>query len=217
MQNMINKTMKRFKLGFRNAPVAKKLETARRCAQGVATLPPKKRPGAPIAELQDKLAEISAAQQRTMRLRAELKASVTAEKNLLTEVCDLTTRCAISVWAASAGDNELQLRTAGLDIAASNQTPVSAPGQPTHFRGKAVAGGVELLWRTPLRRCWFDVEMIKAEEPDATWQKLPHAPARARRLVTGLEPGTLYRFRVRAINGHGPGPWTTTLVSVRPL
>ncbi len=208
--------MKQFKLGFRNASKQKKLETARRCALGVATLPEEKRPGAPIADLQESLAAMDQARARTQRLRNLLKASVTKEKILLTKVCDLTTRCAFSVSSAADG-NEVLMRTAGLGIAASKQTPVGRPGEMTHFRGRAIEGSVELLWRSRWRRCWFHVELRKWEDSESAWVKWPETAARMRLKMTNLEPGVLYLFRVRANNACGQGPWSSTLVRIRAL
>ena len=130
-------------------------------------------------------------------------------------MCDYTTLCANAVWISTAG-NELKMREAGLGIAASNFTPVSVPNAPTHFRGQPVPGGVKLLWKNRVRRCWHEVQYQKVGA-SAEWIRVELTPARARLLVTGLEPGALYQFRVKAHHTRGESAWCSTLVSARPL
>ncbi len=100
-------------------------------------------------------------------------------------------------------------------------TPAAAapPGRPTNLTARPVAQGVTLTWTAPSGTpTGYDVHYTSSVSgadhdadagSDATtgWVDLEHTGTTASQAVTGLATNAEYRFRVRAKNNNGAGPW----------
>ena len=101
------------------------------------------------------------------------------------------------------------------------------PGPPPGPTGLAAAGGherLDLSWTAPLGTVTgYDVHYTSAmsgtvadgaaaqagldSDPAAGWVAVSRTGTAAVQEIAGLDNGTLYRVRVRAVNGDGGGPW----------
>lgn len=107
---------------------------------------------------------------------------------------------------------EKVLLQAGLTLAKLKRVSVGLPGVPTALRARVVSAGVELRWRTPMRRCWYLISYAEAGSGETQWVKHQDLlPVRGRAVLTELQPGRTYWLRVQAHNGHGEGGWSTML------
>lgn len=67
-------------------------------------------------------------------------------------------------------------------------------------------GACELSWETVHGSSIYEIE-YRLHPMDSPWQHFGHSTA-AKCRVTGLVPGTMYFFRVRAIGSAGASPWS---------
>jgi hypothetical protein len=155
---------------------------------------------AQVAEFSTALVEQAVAE--TM-LRAATKRKQAARK---TAELALTTLASLTASVAQGNatvilDTQMPLRR--------KRTPVGrlpAPGdlraEPSDFEGAC-----DLTWEVVKGTSVYEVEFKLQTEPDEAWRQFAIVtPSKAR--VTGLTPGVLYYFRVRAIGTAGPGPWS---------
>lgn len=95
-------------------------------------------------------------------------------------------------------------------------TVTTAPGNPRQVRARAVRDGVRVRWLAPSRTGGSPVagyEVRVARHPRAAGRTIGSDGERL--VVTGLEPGRRYWFRVRAVNAVGHGDWSARR-AVRP-
>jgi hypothetical protein len=97
----------------------------------------------------------------------------------------------------------------------SSPTPASLvgsrPGAPVGLAATAGALSVTLAWTSPagggVQITAYEIERMAADE--VVWTAVSRQnPALLTETVAQLAGGLLYRFRVRAINGIGPGEWS---------
>ncbi len=99
-------------------------------------------------------------------------------------------------------------------------TGVSSPGQPGSLTATAGpgAGQVTLGWTAGTGTVtsydyWYETSQVVA----GTSRPISGSSASTRsHVVTGLTPGTLYHFRVRARNSRGPSPWQGFASAIPP-
>ena len=83
------------------------------------------------------------------------------------------------------------------------------PGVPTELRVRERDGGIELLWRNPMRRSWFRIEIAEGSPSAGSWQSSSDwSSTKGRFTFTGLKPHTAYWFRVKAFNTNGESNWS---------
>ena len=113
-------------------------------------------------------------------------------------------------------DDELALGGGLLEGATGS---IGLADAPTRLRVMPVNvnGAVKLRWKRPVRRCFFTIEMTTEPEAKTGWTQVGPTtfPSSARQVISGLQPGVLYWFRVCAHNSAGQGPWSQC-VSARP-
>jgi hypothetical protein len=88
-------------------------------------------------------------------------------------------------------------------------TATRAPGNPRQVRSRAVRDGVRVRWLPPSRTGGSPVtgyEVRVARHRRATGRTIDVEGSRL--VVTGLEAGRRYWFRVRAVNAWGHGDWS---------
>jgi titin len=96
--------------------------------------------------------------------------------------------------------------------------PVTAPGQVVSPITKIAPSSVEVSWTKPVSDggsliTKYQVEHAESGEawPDTPIEVLASAPLKT--LVSGLENGTEYKFRIRAISNYDSGPWSAVLLA----
>ncbi|CAG9567387.1 unnamed protein product [Danaus chrysippus] len=92
-------------------------------------------------------------------------------------------------------------------------TPRAVPAAPTGVRHEGTCDSLKLHWRVPANH-GADILKYRVEVDDTEFDTEGPVPER---LVEGLEPDTVYRVRVAAVNELGLGDWSEeTLASTRP-
>ena len=113
------------------------------------------------------------------------------------------------------------INQAGLSLwsnVSSLYMPVTAPGQVVSPTTKIAPSSVEVSWAKPVsdggsRITKYLIEHAESGEawPDTPIEVLASAPLKT--LVSGLENGTEYKFRIRAVSNYDSGPWSAVLVA----
>ncbi len=100
-------------------------------------------------------------------------------------------------------------------------TPTRAPAAPATVTA-AVAptagvgfGGVKLSWTAPSSNGSAITDYLVERSTDGkTWARVGDGVSTATTsTVAGLTNGTIYRFRIAAVNALGSGPWSATIVA----
>ena len=91
----------------------------------------------------------------------------------------------------------------------SSGAPIGSLPAPGNLRATATdnEGEIELRCNTVKGASSYEWECRLHDTPGAPWAAIKSTTA-AKLLVTGLIPGTLYGFRVRAVGSAGPGTWS---------
>ena len=103
--------------------------------------------------------------------------------------------------------DEAKITSAGFAVRAT-PAPVGelpAPGNLVSTYGDA-EGEVDLSWNPVRGASSFEVE-CKLNTEAGTWQRVKTTTT-SKATATGLTPGTVYAFRVRAVGAAGPGAWS---------
>ena len=124
---------------------------------------------------------------------------------------------AVGIWNRALSDAEIaQLYNAGAGLEISATPPV-APDAPTWLFGTAGNGQVSLTWTAPASdggAAITDYTVQYSTNGGSTWTTFSRAASTATTAtVTGLTNGTVYSFRVAAVNSVGTGAYS----SVDPL
>ena len=200
--------MPRHKLDFRNKNHLEQLGMFERLITSLDALPAGQREDSLLEELRAVDAAARASHARIISLRTELKSEVSDRKALFA-AARLSANCAGIGALVKSGWHSANVLALGLDVPASNQTPVGVPAAPINLHAAPTdsEGEVILRWKRPVRRCVFEIEWHT--DPPATdhWQREASC-TKAKSLVKGLVSGGKYWFRVRAINAHGPSAWS---------
>ncbi len=90
----------------------------------------------------------------------------------------------------------------------STASALTSPGNPRAQHGKN-SGEIELKVRTVKGAKIYDISCCIGDPSiEANWRHCGVGTKATHLLLTGLVPGTVYWFRVRAIGANGPGPWS---------
>lgn len=122
----------------------------------------------------------------------------------------LFTQLSSYVQNASGGD-EVKILSSGFQVRAapSAPKPVTAPGNLRATNGD-LEGEIDLMW-DPVKGAGSYIVDCREQTDGATWQNVKTVK-QSRVTLTGLTPGKLYAFRVRAIGPLGEGPWSDEAV-----
>jgi hypothetical protein len=162
------------------------------------------------------LEEALTAQRELEQLRVQAATVLTRQKDVMARLRDSATRTSRILWAYSNGD-AVPLLEAGLDLEKSRRVRTGPPGVPTELRVRELDGSITLLWRNPMRRSWFRIQIAEGQPSEENWQSHNDLGcAKGRFTFTGLKPHTAYWFRVKAFNANGESPWSN-FVCGRPL
>ncbi len=108
------------------------------------------------------------------------------------------------------------LSSTGLPLR-NTPSPIGHLPAPADLRAKPRAGSgeVDLRCRAVKGAKIYEWEFKPHDDPNAPWQKLTTTTG-ANYRATGLTPGTLYAFQVRAFGAAGPGDWSDEAVCRAP-
>lgn len=118
------------------------------------------------------------------------------------------------VELTSAGD-EAKIESAGFSVRGTPAPvgPLPAPGNLVSTTGDT-EGEIDLAWN-PVRGAGSYEVVCMINTPPGAWQPVQTVTA-SRLAATGLTPGTVYAFRVRAVGAAGPGAWSDQNVRRSP-
>ena len=141
--------------------------------------------------------------------------SVTYRAGLITGLTNGTTY-EIQVWAV----NSVGSGTISDILLATPQFPVGSPGSPQNLVATAGDGQVTLSWDAPSLNgggAITDYEYRRDTYDDDTWTYWSSTGngSSTSMTLTGLTNGTVYAFKVRAVNSSGSGP-ESSKVTVTP-
>ncbi len=94
-------------------------------------------------------------------------------------------------------------------------TPLSLPGKP--------AGVMAMPGNTQVTLSWDDpgdasITGYQYQQDNRAWQDVPgSSSSTVSATVTGLTNGTVYAFKIRAVNADGPGPGSDAVMATPPL
>ena len=199
--------MQRFKLTFRNKSA---LEQLCLCERTVAAIAASGLPHTDFTQVMDAQATVGAlraSHARVDSLRAELRSELSRRNELLASARQQVMRASLGLACAVSFDPS-KLLAAGLDLEKPKTAPVGIPAVPDHFSAMPTAseGEVRLKWKRTVRRCHFQIEYRKDDEPD-NWV-FTDTSLRQTCALEGLVSGVKYWFRIRACNAHGASAWS---------
>ncbi|MEY4916977.1 MAG: Fibronectin type domain [Verrucomicrobiota bacterium] len=201
--------MTRHKLDFRNKNHLEQLAMFERIITSLDALPADQREDAYLEELRTITTAARASHLRIASLRGELKAEISRRKTLFDTGRRGANRAGVGALLKTGMRDATNILAVGLDLHASNKTPVGLPAAPTNLRAVPTAGEGEamLRWKRTVRRCSFEVQW-HTDPPDADHWHSETTCFPQKCLVQGLVSGAKYWFRVRASNAHGQSAWS---------
>ena len=199
--------MQRFKLGFRNKPVADQLSICERTVANLSAKPDRMDDAKKLSDASDAVKALRASHDRITSLRGQLKAEIQNRQKLLRTARERVYYACLNA-AVKMDFDPAGLSAAGLELERPKNVPVGVPGVPEYLRGEPtnVKGEARLRWKRPVRRCWFLIECC-TDIQAGDWKLLESATQQVH-VVSGLKSGGEFWFRVCAENSHGQGPWS---------
>lgn len=207
-RNHVNPDMRRPKLGFRNKTALEQLQICQRVVASLARAPKAQLVNVALAETRAAVAAVRASHERLERLKAELQAETRRRNDLLRRARHRVTFAQIG-HANNLELRSVQMQAAGMELPASKRRSVGEPAKVTNVRAVPATHSTDitLRWERSVRRCTFQIEVRRDDEPDTEWRTV-HNCVQCKCVINGLKSGGLYWFRVRAHNAHGASPWS---------
>lgn len=196
------------KLGFRNKSALQQLLICERVVAGLKRAPKAHQNQLRINKVAALVADTRESLDRVNLLKAELKAETRRRDALLRKAREQA-RWTQAVQASLVGRGVTELKAAGIDMEDLRRRRVGLPAKVTNVRAVPATHSTDiaLRWERSVRRCLFQVEARRDDEPDTEWRTV-HNCVTCKCVISGLKSGGLYWFRVRASNAHGEGPWS---------
>lgn len=196
------------KLGFRNKSALQQLLICERVVASLKRAPQAQHNQLRVSKVAATVAEARKSLERLNVLKAELKTETGRRNRLLREARNQVTHAQIGL-AGLVGRDKLKLEAAGVDLEDLRRRRVGLPAKVTNVRAVPATHSTDitLRWERSVRRCAFQIEARRDDEPDTEWRTV-HNCVKCKCVISGLNSGGLYWFRLRANNAHGEGPWS---------
>ncbi len=97
--------------------------------------------------------------------------------------------------------------------ASTTVTPATTPGAPRSFTATAGAGQAALSWTAPSSNGGASITKYQYQQDSGSWTDISGGGSATSATVTGLTNGTLYTFKLRAVNIAGNGAATSDTVT----
>lgn len=196
------------KLGFRNKSALQQLLICERVVADLKRAPQAHQSKLQVNQVATLVADARESLERVHLLKAELKAE-TRRRDQLLRMAREQTRWTQGYQATLVGREKSKLKAAGIDMEGLRRRRVGLPAKPTNVRAVPATHSTDitLRWERSVRRCAFQIEARRDDEPDTEWRTV-HNCVQCKGVIRGLKSGGLYWFRIRAHNAHGSGPWS---------
>ena len=203
--------MQHHKLDFRNKKHQEQLAMFDRVLAGCDALPEdQRREIVPLEVLRSQTAAARASHENITALRTALKAGLANRKALFLAARRSASNAALGL-AVRTNFQPTAMLAAGLELAKPRAVRVGIPATPTNLRGEPTnnPGEALLRWKRTVRRCLFEIERC-TDIQAGNWELFATA-TRQVCLVTELQSGANYWFRICAHNSHGKSAWSQSV------
>lgn len=203
--------MRHPKLGFRNKTALEQLQICQRVIASLTRAPQTQLVNVALDETRAAVAAAQASHERLERLKIDLKAETRRRNELLRLARDNVTRAQLG-QANNLGLSATRMQAAGMELSASKRRRVGSPAKVTDLLAVPATHSTDIVlrWERSLRRCVFQIEVRRDDEPDTEWRTIHHC-VQCKCVIRGLKSGELYWFRICAHNAHGAGPWSNPI------
>lgn len=200
--------MRHPKLDFRNKSALAQLLICQRVVKNLSRAPKAQLVNVAYAETRAAVAAARASHERVEKLKADLR-SETRRRNELLRVARHQVTYAQLGQFSNLNHHAEQVQAAGMELPASKRRSVGEPAKVANVRAVPATHSTDitLRWERSVRRCTFQIEARRDDEPDTEWRTV-HNCVQCKGVIRGLKSGGLYWFRIRAHNAHGAGPWS---------
>ncbi|HWN08409.1 MAG TPA: fibronectin type III domain-containing protein [Pyrinomonadaceae bacterium] len=208
--------MPKIKLNFSRLPLTEKITRARQIVAaltGNASFPT---PTPALTLVNTAIDDFETAYIATQAARQEAKAK-TSDQQQKEDVLDRIITQLASYVEAAAGDNEVLIQSAGMDLRATASISTDIPAPPSSLAATAGDrdGEIDLTW-DPLPGARSYVIEKSGDPPTASSWSHSGVATKSRATVEGLTSGTRYWFRVAAINVNGQSGWSDPAMKIAP-
>jgi hypothetical protein len=206
--------MGKIKLNFRNLPVPEKVSRAQQIVTAVSGNDAFTTPSPTLPTITTATNALNTAYQAAQAARQAAK-QATAELHVKEDALDKLISQLAAYVESVAGDNEILVQSAGMNIKAPAFSPTDVPGQPQALTATAGDrdGEIDLSWDKVAGAKSYLIE--KSPDPPGTWT---HAAAttKSNHTIDGLTSGTRFWFRVSALNANGQSGWSDPAMKIAP-
>ncbi|MBC8030072.1 MAG: fibronectin type III domain-containing protein [Pyrinomonadaceae bacterium] len=208
--------MSKIKLNFSRLPLTDKIARARQIVAALTGNPIFLSPTPALTAVTTAIDDFESAYVATQAARQEAKAKTTDQQNKEDIVDRLMTQLAAYVEAV-AGDNEVLIQSAGMDLRAAASSASGILSPPANLAATAGDrdGEIDLTWDTLAGAKSYVIEKSVDPPTPASWTHSAVA-TRSRATIEGLTSGTRYWFRVAAINANGQSGWSDPAMKIAP-
>lgn len=193
------------KLELRNKNIAEQTAICRQIVRCASTLPEAAQESMHLPALRDHVEQTEELLKRLESLRQQTHATLIA---LRQQAARMRQRARVTRTTSMApGTTGEDWLASGFKLS-KTPSPVGAPGAPINARAEAgaVEGAIRLIYRRPVRRCFFEVQ--RTFDPNhGPWAAVT-ATCLTRLELLDQPRGRNLWYRIRALNRYGPGPWS---------
>lgn len=207
--------MPKIKLNFSRLSIPEKLARARQIVAALTGNTNFPTPTPTLSQVTTAIDELETADNDARAARTEAERRTDVRDQMEDELAQYITRLGGYVESV-AGGNEALITLAAFEVRSERTTDTSAPAAPGTLTATAGddGGEIELSWDAVRGARSYLVE--RATDPQAgPWAMAGVAP-RSSLVISGLESGRRYYFRVAAVTLNGQSPWSNHAVKVAP-
>lgn len=208
--------MARIKLNLSRLPLPEKIARARQIVTSITGNTNFPNPTPALAGVTAAINDVEAAYTAVQAIRQEAKAKTTDQNNK-EDILDRLLMQLASYVEAVAGDNEVAIQSAAMDVRGPATSTGETPAQPANLAATAGDhdGEIDLTWEAIVGTKSYVVEKSPDPPTGTSWE---HAGVftKSKATIGGLTSGTRYWFRVAAVNANGQSGWSDPAVKIAP-